>query len=192
MDFPEETTAPQSLCLSCGMCCDGTIFDTVPIKSEDFLPPLESAGIKIEKRKKEFFFNQPCTAFRQNCCQIYADRPTNCREYRCKLLRKYERGEISQTDALQQISRARKLKKMLEEEFALIFPESEYLSLSAAKKLLPENDEMIADPILLKKWGKAMLLTSALLDCLQTYFHFSDKKQSSDKLKGEKKNRPIG
>ena len=170
MDLPEETTAPQSLCLSCGICCDGTLFDTVPLKPADFLPPLEAAGIKIQKGKKEGFFSQPCAAFRQNCCQVYHDRPTNCRKYRCKLLKKYESGEISQADAQQRIKRARELKKMLEEEFAVIFPESRHLSLPAAKKLLPENSEMIADPILLKKWGKAMLNLSALLDCLQTHF----------------------
>src|SRR5688572_5768689 len=98
IDTTPTTEAP--LCLYCGFCCDGTLFDRAPLEPDDDLAPLKSAGFeirtKITKREKiKTFFALPCVEFRQNCCQIYDQpRPAICGRYRCSLLKKYEAGEI--------------------------------------------------------------------------------------------------
>ncbi len=59
---------------------------------------------------------------------------------------------------------------MLRTEIARILPEDNRSSISAILKITPEHQELIADPLLVKKWGTAMMNLSALLDYLQTHF----------------------
>ena len=37
----------QELCLSCGFCCDGTLFGSVPLAAADAPTPLQAAGIQV-------------------------------------------------------------------------------------------------------------------------------------------------
>lgn len=170
MDADKEITTQQSLCLSCGLCCDGTLFGKVPLKPSDILPPLEAAGIEIQSKETKKSFKQPCVAFQKNCCQVYADRPTNCRKYRCELLKNYESGNILWEEAVKKVNRAREIRKMCRTELSQNLPEGSLMSIAAILRIMPEHEEMIADPELLKKWGTTMLRLSALLDYLQTHF----------------------
>ena len=160
----------QSLCLSCGFCCDGTLFGRVPLKADDILLPLQAGGIQIQTQGTDSFFGLPCTAHQQGCCQVYAGRPANCRKYRCELLKKYESGTVSWAEAQQKISRVRMLREMLMTELARVVPEDHRMSVVAVQKLAPAHKELAADPVLLKTWGQVLLRLSALLDCLQTHF----------------------
>ena len=153
----------------------GTLFERVPLQPADDPLPLKAAGIKIQRKNAEDYFSQPCVAYRKNCCQVYADRPANCRQYRCKLLQRVEKEKISGREAEQKIKRALELKKAFEKEFRRVLPQSrDELSLSAAQKLMPDNKKMIVEPTLLKKWGLAMLRLSALLGSLKNDFQFSE------------------
>jgi len=175
MNSTGEMNEHQSLCLSCGLCCDGTLFERVPLQPSDDRLPLKTAGIKIQRKNAENHFSQPCVAYRKNCCQVYADRPANCQRYRCKLLQRVEKGKISGREAERKIKRALELKEAFEKEFRRILPQSsDELSLSAAQKLMPDNKKMIVDPALLKKWGLAMLRLSVLLGSLKNDFQFSE------------------
>jgi hypothetical protein len=42
-----DDLSSQSLCLTCGLCCDGTLFPFVRLKPDDEITPLEAAGINI-------------------------------------------------------------------------------------------------------------------------------------------------
>ena len=166
----EAQPTPQSLCLSCGFCCDGTLFGQVPLKAADILLPLQAGGIQIQTKGTESFFKQPCTAYEQGCCQVYADRPASCRKYRYELLRKYGSEAISWAEAQQKISRAQMLRELVMTELARAVPEDHRMSVVAVLNLAPAHKELAADPILLKTWGQVLLRLSALLDCLQTHF----------------------
>lgn len=174
-------TEQQSLCLSCGLCCDGTIFGRVQLKEGDQPIPLQAGGIQILKKGDASYFKQPCLAYQQNCCQVYADRPANCQRYRCALLKKYERGEVSWDDARQRIDRVRELKSRLKSEMVGIFPDSYQMSLPQILKAAPEQKELATNPALLKTWGQAMLLLSALQDCIQQHFQPPRKTNDSSK-----------
>lgn len=181
----------KSLCLSCGLCCDGTIFEKAPLESGDDPAPLKIAGFeirtKVTKEKKiRKFFSLPCVEFQQNCCRIYNDRrPAICSRYRCDLLKKHESGEIDRQEAEQKISRVLELREIVKIELEQILPGSGKLPITAVLKVIPQPEEMTADPKLLKKWSAVMLNLSALLDCLQTYFQPPRRKSkgSSEKSK---------
>ncbi|HYE74813.1 MAG TPA: hypothetical protein VEF04_15850, partial [Blastocatellia bacterium] len=131
------------------------------------------------KKDEAAYFKQPCPAYQQNCCQVYADRPTNCQKYRCALLRKFDRGEISWDEAQQKIDRVRELKGKLKNEMVRIFPDAYQMSLPQILKAAPEQKELATNPAVLKTWGQPMLLLSALKDCIQQHFQPPSKENDS-------------
>ena len=94
-DPPTSTT---SLCLDCGLCCDGTMHSTVALEHGDDREVLLRTGFHLLLFEAEARFEQPCHAFHEQCT-IYDDRPTLCRSYRCALLRQVDSGEVSDADA---------------------------------------------------------------------------------------------
>lgn len=98
--------ASESLCLKCGFCCDGTLFRKVPTLPDETERlrrrhlPLATDGAG---------FAQPCQAYRAARCDVYEDRPTACRDFRCRLLERYAAGEASEGECLSVIREVRAL-----------------------------------------------------------------------------------
>lgn len=166
----EAATSSQTLCLSCGFCCDGTLFGFVPVGAADRWAPLQAAGIEIRTTGPKPCFTQPCEAHRHGCCQAYENRPANCRTYRCELLKKCERGDVSWGDAQERIGRVKALKETLATELARIVPGAGECSVTAVLTRVPKRQEFADDRELLKTWAPVMLRLAGLLDCLQRDF----------------------
>src|SRR5947208_1703191 len=102
----------DSLCLECGLCCNGVIFADVQLQPDDDARKLQLLGLtlfpnrksKIENRK----FKQPCSAFDGCRCRIYSDRPGYCRAFECLLLKNVNAGRLDAAAALRVIRTARK------------------------------------------------------------------------------------
>jgi hypothetical protein len=176
MTNEKEITPEQSLCLSCGLCCDGTIFGRVVLKDNDSLNALQSGLVQIESKGTTQFFRLPCASYRESSCQIYQERPTNCRNFRCEMLEKYEAGSVSWEDAQRKIGRARNLREQLKTSLGRILPGAGEMSTAGVLKLAPTTQELRDNPTLLKKWAPTLLNMSALLDCLKTHFEPHKKK----------------
>ena len=73
-----------TLCLDCGLCCDGTLFGRVAIDDESMaaviahrLPLLDTTdGAKMPL---------PCQGAEGVLCSLYLERPSRCRQYTCEL-----------------------------------------------------------------------------------------------------------
>ena len=72
------------------------------------------------------------------------------------------------------------LKEAVRNSLASIVANSHELSMPAVLKVAPQQEAMVADPVLLQTWGSAMMQISALLDCLQTHFEPPRIKQEND------------
>jgi Fe-S-cluster containining protein len=175
----EACAADQALCRSCGFCCDGTMFASVPLEAADLLAPLQARGIEIQTNETKHSFMQPCGAYADNCCQIYADRPSTCRKFRCELLKKYASGARSWEEAQQTIGRALALREALRAELARIVPDGGQMSVTAVLNIVPTHEALTADRDFLKTWAPVMLRLVALLDCLGRNFH-SPRKDGAD------------
>lgn len=97
---PDSTAlAAGSLCMKCGICCDGTLFSRVTLGADE-MAKIGAKGIPLEQyRDKKTIFKQPCPRLADNCCTIYADRPRVCRSYYCKLQRDVMNGTTKVADA---------------------------------------------------------------------------------------------
>jgi len=96
---------PQSLCLTCGICCDGTLFSQVLLRPDDDITVLETVGVTIVSDSDLNILKLPCAAHK-GACVVYQDRPQRCREYKCELLKRFERSDILYADALRIITKA--------------------------------------------------------------------------------------
>jgi hypothetical protein len=100
----------QSLCSTCGLCCDGTLFSFVPLKPDDDINPLKAVGVDIGSDSDPNIFKQPCAAHKNCTCIVYPNRPQKCRTYKCELLKRFERDDVFHEAALEIITKAVSLK----------------------------------------------------------------------------------
>ena len=59
-DTPPVGRNVDSICVGCGMCCDGTMYRTVDVGGDDRLELLESAGLIFSTEGGVTSFRQPC------------------------------------------------------------------------------------------------------------------------------------
>src|SRR5450759_3445589 len=97
-----------SICIGCGLCCDGTLHATATVRADDETK-VTAAGLEIVDDGQRRFFRQPCPRFSCGTCSIYAARPEVCRRYRCALLENLEAGQTSKSVAIEKISMAKEL-----------------------------------------------------------------------------------
>jgi uncharacterized protein len=91
----------DTLCLQCGLCCNGVLFADVRPEPGD-QSPLFAGHSRV---------NQPCPAFNaETCaCAIYAERPARCRKFECRQFLGVRDGEVTAETALKRIRKARQL-----------------------------------------------------------------------------------
>jgi len=114
---------PISLCLECGLCCNGVIFADVQLLPEDDVEKLRSLGLAFARHRKSKIrnekFKQPCTAFAGCRCTIYSERPQYCRRFECLLLKNVKAGRTDATEASRVVRsalrRIQRVKRLLRE-----------------------------------------------------------------------------
>lgn len=90
-----ETKQVSDLCVDCGMCCDGTLFERARANMPNDNELIKKFGLTPLIINDKPFFKLPCHHF-EKCCTVYNnERPSICSEFMCNPLRKYEKGDIS-------------------------------------------------------------------------------------------------
>jgi len=102
----------DTLCLQCGLCCNGVLFADVRPEAGD-RSPLFAGRSRV---------SQPCPAFAaHDCtCAIYAERPRRCRQFECHQLLGVRVGEITVAAALRRIAKARRLAAKVEKHLVVL------------------------------------------------------------------------
>ncbi len=108
---------PTNICLSCGLCCDGTLIGFVELDNEE-LPALRKL-MDIEDENGNGFFLQPCSNFCDGCT-IYANRPKQCGKFKCGLLTAVEQKELDFDLAIEMVAEVKQKKMALEKKMALL------------------------------------------------------------------------
>jgi len=67
----------------------------------------------------------PCTAYANCACSIYPDRPHVCRQFQCRLLRRFKANQITEGDALDVIRKAIGLRDKVKEQMRSVFSEDD-------------------------------------------------------------------
>lgn len=94
----------SGLCLTCGMCCDGSLgLDLVEVT------PDEATRLARHLRIVGQEVKLPCPALDGCRCTTYDDRPARCGSYRCQVLEAVDTGTMSDADAAELVARTRAL-----------------------------------------------------------------------------------
>jgi Fe-S-cluster containining protein len=134
-------TESSSLCLSCGLCCDGTLLGFVQLE-DDELPALRKVK-HFEEVSNHGFFLQPCSEYCDGCT-IYEHRPKQCGLFKCGLLKSVEQKELDFKVALQHIEEVKLQKIAIEKKLLMLEIElqspSFYFKMIELKKLLTKQE----------------------------------------------------
>jgi hypothetical protein len=105
-------TSAQQLCLACGLCCDGTLFDNVALQPGDDAERLKASGLPVtvsRGREPVTRFPQPCAALcKDRSCSVYSHRPMQCRTYECMVFKEAEAGRLDLAAALRLVKNSRR------------------------------------------------------------------------------------
>jgi uncharacterized protein len=111
--MPEAIKNGSKLCVPCGLCCDGSLFERARLQpgEEAFAASLGLTVLDAESERPAFRLG--CHLF-QGSCSIYDQpRPHICGGFKCSLLIKYEGGQVGLTEGLEKVSRARAMQSEL-------------------------------------------------------------------------------
>lgn len=109
-------TAPAdedvSICVGCGLCCDGTLFSHLGvIDGSDVGRPLEALGVEIIVEADPPVFSLPCPAFDGHLCTIHSlQRPRACGWFECDVSTAVAAGEMTRAEARSIIEATRALR----------------------------------------------------------------------------------
>lgn len=104
-----EPASLSTLCLACGMCCDGNLFTQVPL-AEDEATRLRERGLPVISREDGSpALRQRCDALAGRCCTVYAERPAACQRHVCMLHAALAADELSLPEALAIVEKAQAL-----------------------------------------------------------------------------------
>ena len=102
--------ASSRLCLSCGMCCDGSLFARGRIEPGE-RQHWEAQGLDCFGDGEADFFLQSCPCLEGTSCTLFGSgRPAICGSFRCEPLRRMEAGDTSLEAAQATIRQALDLK----------------------------------------------------------------------------------
>lgn len=81
--------ASASVCIGCGMCCDGTLLTHLAVSDEsDLGMPLRALGVELITAADPPVFALPCPAVDHGTCTIHQlHRPRACAQFECQLSR---------------------------------------------------------------------------------------------------------
>ncbi|NQV02398.1 MAG: YkgJ family cysteine cluster protein [Bacteroidia bacterium] len=146
----------QNICIRCGLCCDGTLFNHAKIKDAE---PI-ATGFSFEIIQNETRgFNLPCGYLKEKICSIYETRPyAVCEAFKCKLLRSVNADKISFTDALKVVDETLALKAKIESQLSEHHPKNGGDSLPRKMKEFNAHfPETMSEVEFRKKYGKMLL-----------------------------------
>jgi len=118
------------------------MFHRVRLQSADSPNELAALGLKLKQKQGQHYLLQPCSAFRETHCSIYASRPERCRLFECRQLQRVNAGEITEAMALEKI---REVKRRVGELNALLGQMDE--TTDTKKPLMKRCDKVLAEPL---------------------------------------------
>lgn len=116
MTLPQDgNTASDTppLCFTCGMCCDGSLFECLELAPEEQRRFPARSLVVLEG---SVVAPLPCSQHCDRLCAIYERRPSHCRTFQCKLYEDVNTGAQTRAEAVLKIQQTRRLLSAIESE----------------------------------------------------------------------------
>ncbi|ABD26748.1 hypothetical protein Saro_2311 [Novosphingobium aromaticivorans DSM 12444] len=154
----EDLSLASRLCLACGLCCDGTVYEQAAVRPED-IAPANACGFRLFKTEQDrqvFLF--PCHYLEDSACTRYDQwRPSVCGSFFCLMQKRVAEGECSEAEGFSLIERAKSLRSAV---LALLKPGQHFLwarsrfdALAGAKAdLAPADAQLVVRMFVLERF----------------------------------------
>lgn len=161
----------ETLCSRCGLCCNGVIFADVRLQAADQPARLVALGVPLKPHGLAQRISQPCACLQGTLCRIYADRPSRCRAFECRLLKRAQTGDVTERAALKSIQKAQKRAERVRQILVELGDANEHLPLSRRwQRKLREPFDLSAAARINSLRGKLMVAASELAATLEKDF----------------------
>lgn len=100
----------SALCKSCGLCCDGTLFERVELEPDE--PALFAVDALLRQRGTQFL-SLPCPEHRAGCCSVYERRPVTCAQFTCKLYDSVTGSKTTDVEARERVEHVKALRDLI-------------------------------------------------------------------------------
>lgn len=101
----------QKLCVSCGLCCDGTLFDKAVLQKGEKGNLPEKIEEKYFVEGEQEYFRLPCHYFTGKCSIYHLKKAHVCSSFKCQLLRGCVKGKVEYQAAESIVVHAKTLRK---------------------------------------------------------------------------------
>jgi hypothetical protein len=115
----EVSTEEQSICVACGMCCDGTLFLHAYLNAGERGNLPEKIERQSYSKDGKDYFRLPCGYFKGLCMIYDRERADVCSAYRCQLLKNYAAGRITLDAAMKVVHDAVNTRKELMAQYMI-------------------------------------------------------------------------
>jgi len=117
-------TQRETPCVTCGLCCDGTLFTFAVLKEGEIYDASIREGLDRFHDGSEPCFRLPC-GFLEDCrCKVYhLQRPTICGSYECRLLKGYHEGKLSWEATANEIHEIKQMRSRVSSRMQSLLPE---------------------------------------------------------------------
>lgn len=133
----ENMNDSENICLSCGICCEGTVIGFVKLDRAEL--PVMRELMDVEGENDNAFFLQPCKNYCDGCT-IYSERSKQCVSFKCELLKSVEQKELDFDLAIETIAFVKQKREIIEKKLAILQIElrsqSFYFKMVELKKVL--------------------------------------------------------
>ena len=154
----------SEICVKCGMCCDGTLFNRATIKNTEDERLAKSFGLTtFSDADGKLNFQLPCHLFK-GCCTVYDQaRPNICGSFFCEPLKKAQKDEITFEKAEKLIDATVKLRNEIIEIASTITEFKGYDIRQLYAELDPKPSEAM------KKHGKLLIKMIAIRVAMSSF-----------------------
>ena len=149
-----------NVCLSCGLCCDGTVIGFVQLDRSEFLALKDI--MELEEGNGEGLFLMPCSNLGKAGCTIYSKRPKQCAKFECGLLKAIDQKELQINSAIETINTVKRKKEDIQNE--IIALKIELNSNSFYFKMIELRKLLLKPTFVLTKKHQTLMLEIELLD----------------------------
>jgi len=164
-------SSSSELCLSCGLCCKGLLFNRAALRSEEIKAARNVALQYFPSGDGKFAFRLPCLFFQEDRCLIYKNRFEACRKYRCDLLKRVANGELNSAEGMWIVAKIKNIMSSISLKMASI----EQLNINSEpdedfrQRIIKTLDFQCRNPMICKDTGTLLRDIEEFLILLHDY-----------------------
>lgn len=161
----------SELCLSCGLCCKGLLFNRAALKPDEIEMAKNIMLQYFPSGDGKFAFRLPCHFFQEERCTIYKNRFEACRRYRCDLLKRAASGDLNSDESKRIVTKIKSTMSSISLRMASI----EQLNINSEpngdfrQRIIKTLDFLCRNPMICKDTGTLLRDTEEFLILLHDY-----------------------